>query len=205
MADLQDPNGADGEPHNLTEMLDRLEERTHRQEQISLSAMLEAVGRRSFGPVLLLCGLIPASPLSGIPGLPSIMAVLVFVAVAQMLAGRRHFWLPDSLLRRELSREKFCKAIRMLRRPARWIDRLLFPRLRFLTVGPAVYAIAVLCALIALTMPPLELIPFANTSTGIALSVFGLALISHDGLLVVLGVVAFAASIYLGTMAIIGG
>jgi hypothetical protein len=202
VADRQDHNGVDGQPQNLQDMLNRLEDRTQTQDEVSLGAMLEAVGRRSFGPVLLLCGLVPASPLSGIPGLPSVMAVLIFIVVAQILTGHHHFWLPESLLRRKVSRQKFCKAIRFLRVPARWIDRLLYPRLCFLTTGPAVYVIAAICALIALSMPPLELIPFANTTTGIAVSVFGLALVSHDGLLVVVGTIAFAASIYLGVSAV---
>ncbi|MCW8193928.1 exopolysaccharide biosynthesis protein [Proteobacteria bacterium 005FR1] len=191
--------------HNLEEMLDRLKQRTEMGDRVSVGAMLDAVGRRSFGPVLLFAGLIPASPLSGIPGLPSTMAVIVLLVVGQMLTGHEHFWLPQWLLRRRVSRKSFCKALNFMRQPARWVDKLLYPRLCVLTTGPAVYVIAFLCGLIALSMPPLELIPFANTTTGIAISVFGLALISRDGLLVILGLVAFTGSVYLGISALAGG
>jgi hypothetical protein len=205
VADNEQNAQPDEEMRNLEQLLDRLKQRTEMGDEVTLGDMLDAVGRRSFGPVLLLCGLIPASPLSGIPGLPSAMAILVLIVVGQMLTGHRHFWLPEWLLRRRISREKFCKSVDFMRKPARWVDKLLYPRLGVLTRGPAVYAIAFICGLIALVMPPLELVPFANTTTGIAISIFGLALISHDGLLVILGLIAFGGSIYLGVSALLGG
>lgn len=205
MADSDQQDSLDGEVHNLEQMLDRLRNQTDMGDEVSVGAMLDAVGRRSFGPVLLFAGLVPASPLSGIPGLPSAMAVLVLILVGQMLTGHRHFWLPGWLLRRQVSRKKFCKALDFMRKPARWVDKLLYPRLCVLTTGPAVYVIAAICGIISLIVLPLELVPFANTTTGIALSTFGLALISHDGLLVILGLVAFSGSVYLGLSALLGG
>lgn len=196
MLEDRNHNGSNHEEvHNLEQLLERLKHNSSEGDQVSIGAMLDAVGRRSFGPILLLCGIIPASPLSGIPGLPTFTAVLVFTVIIQLLTGHQHFWLPQWLLRRQVPRQKFTKAMDFLQTPARWIDRLLYPRLEFLTTGPAVYLIAIVCAFIAMLMPPLEIIPFANTTSGIALSVFGLALISHDGLLVILGVIAFAASL----------
>lgn len=190
------------ELHNLEEMLERLKRDTRSGDRVSIHDMLEAVGRRSFGPILLLCGLIPASPLSGVPGLPTFTAVLVFIVTIQLLTGHQHFWLPQWLLCRQVPRDKFCKALDFLQTPARWIDRLLHPRLEYLTQGVAVYVVAFICAIIAIMMPPLELIPFANTTTGIALAIFGLALISHDGLLVLLGFVVFIGSLVLGANAL---
>ena len=35
-------------------------------------------------------------------------------------------------------------------------------------------------------MPPLEIVPFANTTSGLALTAFGLALIAYDGVLITL-------------------
>lgn len=201
---LEDRESTDKkELHNLEELLERLKQDTSEGDHVSIGAMLNAVGRRSFGPILLLSGIIPASPLSGIPGLPTFTAILVFIVIIQLLTGHQHFWLPEWVLRRQVPKQKFRKALNFLQTPARWIDRLLYPRLEFLTEGLAVYAIGFICAIIALIMPPLELIPFANTTTGIALAVFGLALISHDGLLVIVGLIAFAASLMFGIQAVI--
>lgn len=194
---------AENELSNLEQLLDRLKYKTCKGERVSVGAMLDAVGRRSFGPILLFCGLIPASPLSGIPGLPTVTAILVFTVIIQLLTGHHHFWLPEWLLRRKIPTKRFIKALDFLRKPARWIDRFIHPRLEMLTTGMAVYAVAVACAIIALLMPPLELVPFANTTTGIALSIFGLALISHDGFLVLLGYGFFFATLGLAVNALI--
>jgi hypothetical protein len=197
-----DQSSTNRELQNLTQLLERLKHNIDPGDHVSVGTMLEAIGRRSFGPILLFCGLLPASPLSGIPGLPSVIALLVLIVIIQLLTGHHHFWLPEWLLRRTVPKDKFCKALDFLQKPAHWVDRLLHPRLEYLTEGPAVYIIALICAIIALIMPPLELVPFANTSSGIALSIFGLALISHDGLLALLGFIIFIASLILGASAL---
>lgn len=187
----------DDTPHNLEEMLDRLEEHTVESERVSVETMLNTVGRRSFGPIILLAGLIPASPLSGIPGVPSFCGILVLLVSLQLVLGQKYFWMPNWVLRRSVARSDLVRALEFLRRPARWVDRLLHTRFEWLTNGTASYLIAWFCIFIGLLMPPLEVIPFANTISGVALSIFGLALISHDGLLVILGMAVTGVAFYM--------
>lgn len=177
----------DREVTNLEKLLDRLGEAGEGCERVSLGAMLNAAGRRSFGPLLLVPGLIVLSPLSGVPGVSTTAAVVVLLIAGQLLLGRTYFWLPRSLLRRSAPQAKFERALRFLRPGAQLVDKLVRPRLIMLTHGAALYAIAAVCVVIAITMPPLEIVPFANTTSGAALTAFGLALIAHDGLFVLLG------------------
>jgi hypothetical protein len=97
-------------------------------ERVSVNAMLEAVGRRSFGPLISLAGLVTLSPVGDIPGVPTMVAVLVLLLSTQLLWGRSSFWLPGWLLRRSIARTKLTKSIGWLERPARFIDRFLRPR-----------------------------------------------------------------------------
>jgi hypothetical protein len=80
---------------------------------------------------------------------------------------------------------------------ARWVDRMVQPRLTLFTRGPALYANVLLCLLIALSMPPLELIPFANSINGAALAALGLALFAQDGVLALLAFAFSIGSLYL--------
>ncbi|ABC29551.1 probable exopolysaccharide synthesis protein [Hahella chejuensis KCTC 2396] len=187
----------DDKPHNLTQMLDRLEERSLSCERVSIETVLEVTGRRSFGPILLLAGLIPASPLSGVPGLPTLTALVVLPVIIQLLLGRRYFWQPSWVLRRSIDKDRFMQALNVLRKPALWVDRYVHPRLQVLTKGAAVYLVAIVCLGIIALMPPLELAPFANSLSGAALSLFGLALISHDGLLVLIGLILCGVTVAL--------
>jgi hypothetical protein len=46
-----------------------------------------------------------------------------------------------------------------------------------------VHVAAGLCVLVALTIPPLEVVPFAGAVPWVAIAAFGLALIVNDGIL----------------------
>jgi hypothetical protein len=70
---------------NLQGLTHRLDELSDENENIAFGKVIEAVGRRSFGPVLLATGLIVVTPLSGVPGLPTTTAILVFLVGIQLL------------------------------------------------------------------------------------------------------------------------
>lgn len=172
----------------LVELLEQLQHAGRNAETVSLEAILDCVGQRSFAPFLLVAGLITLAPLIGdIPGVPTLMAGLVALSAGQLLLGREHIWLPAWLLQRRTPRHRYVQALRWLMRPAGWVDKLLKPRLRRLTRPPAHLAVALTCLLIALAMPPMELIPFTANGAGLALTLFGLALFADDGLMALLG------------------
>ncbi len=168
---------------NLEQLLDKMEEAAEDHEQVSLGVVLESIGTRSLGPLLLLAGVVTFSPLSGIPGMPTVMAVLVLTIAVQLLLGRDHLWLPKRLLKRSISTNKLTKSIHWMRRPARFVDHWTKPRLKVLVKGPGSYLIAIICTLIGLGIPAMELVPFSASAAGAALTAFGLSLVSCDGLL----------------------
>ncbi|WP_240455685.1 exopolysaccharide biosynthesis protein [Halomonas faecis] len=187
----EQPNAAEMPEERLTglvSLIDRLKHAGRYDDSVSLEAILDCVGRRTFAPFLLIAGLITLAPLIGdIPGVPTLMASLVALTAAQLLLGREHLWLPRWLLARRASRQRYRQALEWLERPAGWVDRFLKPRLRRLTRPPAHLAVALTCLLIALAMPPMELIPFTANGAGLALTLFGLALFADDGLMALLG------------------
>jgi len=190
---------AKSSPRNLEQLLASLvrAERASADARVSVGELLDAAGQRSFGPLLLIPGLLVASPLSGIPGLPTTAAFFVLIIAAQLLMGRKSFWLPGWMLRREISQSRTDRALRFMQRPARLVDKCLRERLVTLTHGPAVYVIGAVSMLLAIAMPPLEIVPFASSVIGIVLASFGLALIARDGLLVAVGL---ACSVGGGTL-----
>ncbi|MEX1214484.1 exopolysaccharide biosynthesis protein [Saccharospirillum sp.] len=182
---------------NLEQLLDQIAEAEQQDDrQVSLEDVLSKVGRRSFGPVLLIVGLITMAPLVGdIPGVPTMMAVIVMLTAVQLLLGREYFWLPKWLLNRSIASDKLHKALGWSRKPAQFIDRLLRQRLVVLAQGKANYAIAVVCLIIAAAMPLMEVVPFSANGAGIGLTAFGLALIARDGLLSLIAFISTTATI----------
>lgn len=185
----------------LEDLLDRLaevgdgtsEEESGDEDPVSMGDMLDHVGRRSFGPLLLLAGLVIVAPIIGdIPTVPTMMAVVIFLVAGQLLMRRTRFWLPGWLTRRSVKRKRVRKAVEGLRRPTRWVDRLVRRRLPAVTGATGSMIIAATCVLLALAIPPMELVPFTATIAGVAVSGFGLALIAEDG---VAALVSFALTV----------
>ncbi|WP_150302778.1 exopolysaccharide biosynthesis protein [Pseudomonas saliphila] len=188
---------------NLQQLLDHLARLNRGRDEVSLRLVVESIGTRSFGPLLMLVGIILASPLSGIPGMATTMALFILLIAVQMLLGRNQFWLPQWLLSRSVKHDHLIKAISWVRPVARRIDAVLRPRLTVLVTNSAAYVIALICVLISIGLPMMEIIPFSASIVGLALTAFGLSLVVNDGLLVILAVVLVCATFGLAVVNIL--
>lgn len=177
------------DPANLQQVLDRISQSAADHRQVTFGDIIDTVGSRSFGPVLMTIGILLLSPLSGIPGVPTISGLLILFIAVQILVLDEGFWLPAWILERHLPSDKLLKGIRFLEPAATYIDARLHPRLTIVVRGPGSYLLGGICVAIACAMPLMEIIPFSATAAGFALTVFGLAMISLDGLLALLGMI----------------
>ena len=166
--------------------------------RVSVADLMDMLGERSFGPLLLVPSLIAVSPVGAIPGLPAITSVVIVLIAGQILLGHEHFWIPGWLARRSMDAHALERGLQKFRPVARFVDHLLRPRLVWLTDGVAFYAIALLCVLIGLITPILEAVPFVGgIPPNAALVAFSLAITARDGLWALLAFLFSAASIAL--------
>ena len=123
-------------------------------------------------------------------------AAMVTLAVSLQLAfGASHLWLPRVLLRLNVTRASIRAATGDgLRKWARRLDRVLQPRLVFLSETPFANAAGLLCALAAIATLPLSLIPLAPLIPGLAITLLGLGLFARDGFLLILSGVLIVAA-----------
>ena len=191
------------ELRNLEQLFTHIATLADHNGELSLGIVVESIGHRSFGPLLLIIGLTLSSPLSGIPGLTSISAAFIMLIAAQMLIGRRYFWLPHWLLDRSLNSRQVMTTVRWLMPSARMIDRLTRPRWLFLVSRSGSYMTAALCVCIAMIMPMFELVPFSASAVGVALAALGLALVAQDGLLALIAFAVIGATFGLALVNII--
>lgn len=183
---------------SVQELLDALEKLAKKEEDISLRNVLEGVGHRSFGPLLLLAGGIMAAPgIGDIPGVPTGVGIFTLLVAAQMLLRRNHVWLPRWLLERSITDERLARTIAWLRKPAGYLDLVVRKRLVAFTNKAGSLAISATCSVIALFTPLMEVVPFSANLAGAAVATFGLSLVAHDGLLAVIAFVLTAILIAL--------
>ena len=166
--------------------------------RLSIADLVDALGNRSFGPLLLLPSLILVTPISGIPGAPTFGALVIVLVAGQMLLGSRQLWLPEFIRNRTLPAEKLRKGLAALKPAAGLIDRMVGRRLMFLTKRPFGLMLAALCIALALAMPPLEFVPMSSTILAAAVFLLALALTVQDGALALLAVLLTGGAIVLG-------
>jgi hypothetical protein len=183
-------------PKNLEQVLDCLcEAKSDDDGQLSIASILQTIGCRSFAPVLLFAALVMSAPVIGdIPGVPVLAGLLIGLVAVQLLFHRDHVWLPQWLLRRSASRKKVARAVDKLRKPARFVDRYLRPRLVSLTEGVLGKLILAVSLLISAATPFMEFVPFSANVAGAALTAFGLALLAKDGVFALVAYVFTAAT-----------
>jgi len=193
--DEETPEGTGGAPRNFGQLIDRIGAVAITRERVRLATLLDALGSRAYGPVLLLVGMILFSPLSGIPGVPTLMGIALLIISLQMLLGRGSLWLPGWLLSRSVSSTRLVRTLNRLRGPAARIDWFLRRRLLHLVSGGGTVLVAMCSLTLACLMPLMEVVPFSATAAGVAVLLFGLGLVAADGVFVLLGL------IYLGGVA----
>jgi hypothetical protein len=174
----------------------------HGRGQITVQEILNRIGRRSFGPVLLVLGLIGVSPVSNIPGVVAVLATIDILVAGELLIGMDHVWIPGFIARRSMNAAKVKRLLEKMRRTAGGIDGLLRPRLTFLTQGPFYYALAATCLVVALALPVIELIPLAGVIPNAALVALALAMTAHDGLWALIALGFTATSGYFTALAL---
>jgi hypothetical protein len=164
---------------------------------VSVGDIMTVVGRRSFGPLLLIVGLFSISPATILPGMTWFAAALSLVLSLQLALGARHPWLPAGLLRICVPRDTLRAATTDgLRKWARRLDLILRPRLVLLSEPPFANGAGLFCAAAAIATFPLGLIPAAPLAPGVAITIIGLGLFARDGVILLIGGAIVGAAIW---------
>ena len=147
--------------------------------------------REGLAPVVTLLTLPVLIPLP--PGVSMVLALPLLFAAPQMMIGRRDLWLPKGLACQAIDRERLQKGVE---RVLPWIERLervVKPRLTFLTGHAGAAAAGAVCTVMAMVLVlPL---PFANLFPALTVLLFSLGLTRRDGLAVIAGCLAMAVAV----------
>ncbi len=161
----------------------------------TLGEIVALLGKRSFGIVLVLFGLPNLLP---IPGLPILCGVIVGVVAFQMLLGKDSLLLPNWLASRKVNRRDLLKVLDKAEPSLRWFERVMRPRLLFLTGSIAQQGLGLVVLLLALAlMSPIPF--FGGIAPGVAVTLFGLAMTERDGIFVIAGGVATVLALLITT------
>ena len=165
-------------------------------EHLPLGQILQGLREGAFGVFLFIAILPSFIPVPGIGG--AVSSPLVWLIGVQMMCGVSRPWLPGFIARRGPKRSTVHRFLHKLDRPLRQLDRMLKPRLSLLTQPyPARLFTGLLLLLVGvlLSLP----IPFTNYLFAFEILLFALALLEHDGALMLFNwLAAIAASVFFG-------
>lgn len=157
------------------------------QDRISMGDILDAVHERGFGFILFVIALPMALPLPVPPGVNILLASPLILLTAQQAIGRRTIWLPQKILNKSVTREKFQNIVQGC---LPWLKRMEFfirPRMGFITQGLFSNLIGLFGLIMALSVCiPL---PLTNTVPSLGIALMALGVIMRDGLAVIAGMV----------------
>lgn len=186
----------------LSALIGKLKARTETGEDVSLGLIQKVAGTRAAGPMLLLPSLIVISPLSAIPGVPTIVGLNTILVAGQIALGRDRLWLPKWLTSRSLPSKHGEKLLNFLQPVGKAADKVVKPRAQS-SVGPLFRRLgAAVCVMVGCIMPLLEVIPFTSTWAASIIAVYALAITARDGFLalawiaLVLGMASLAWMIF---------
>jgi hypothetical protein len=155
--------------------------------------------------IVLLCVpfLFPVS----VPGLS--MPFGLAIALCGLRLGLGHkLWMPDFLLRREVSTEVLTKLVGGAATFYRRVEKLVKPRMHFLQRWPGMlnllgFMIMIGGILLSLPIPPP--FPLTNTIPGLAIIFMALGLMERDGVCILIGYAfALLAVVYIGLIFLLG-
>jgi len=152
------------------------------EKKIILGELLDKVGERSHGALILVPALIALLPTGGIPTVPTIMATLIVLIALQMAFSPEHIWLPRRIRLFSISSSKLQDSLSRFRPYAGKLSWLFSARMTFINEKPFLYLIVLALMAMAATMPFLELLPFAAAAPSFVMTVIGLGLTTDDGL-----------------------
>jgi hypothetical protein len=162
-------------------------------ERMRLQDVIDGLGERSFGFLLLLFGVACAiAP----PGFATILAIPLMIFGLQMLARYRTPWLPRSIAERSFLKSDLEKTILRAVPAMRWVETICKPRFEFLigSLGERFLGILVFILAVIIALPG----PGTNFPPGVAIAFMSIAIIERDGLLVMAGVVGSGVALYIG-------
>jgi hypothetical protein len=189
-----DPQGDD----QLAGLLDDLDALLGEKDRVSLGEIIDTLGARGFGPLLVTLSAFLILPVGMIPGTPGLVAIVLVLIGLQMLIGQKRLWAPVGLRNRTISAEVLRLSIARARPIARRLRPVLMPRYYglldnglILTTAAAIFiATGVVIFLIGF-------IPGLPFVLSIHVLLIGLGMTARDGIITALGFAAIGPAVWI--------
>jgi hypothetical protein len=161
---------------------------------LTLREAIVVLGVRAYTLLLIMLSLPFITPIP-VPGLSTLFGLAVGLIALRLMLGQKP-WLPEKVLSRPIPPGFFGKVFTFAAGIIRFLEKLLRPRLTFLTDTTVLYRAhaALMVVAAAALLLPLP-IPFTNTFPAWVIILVAAGLLERDGFFILSGYVVFAAGV----------
>jgi hypothetical protein len=171
--------------------------------RVRLRELVNALGDRAFGLLLLIFSLPNAVGLGTIPGLSTVFGVPQIFLAIQMVLGWHKPWLPDWLLEKSLARSDFQTIVDKSTPYLQRAEKVLQPRWPVMSS----YFAERLLGLVFLALATIVALPIpgGNWPPAVAMAFLSIGLVERDGLYVTIGLGVAVLAVALAGAIVLGG
>ena len=155
-------------------------------DKVTIKDFIVSMESGGFGLIIMIFSIpliIPILP----PPLPSILAVPLLIFAIQMICGLKSPKLPKILSDLSIKRVTLALAVEKTSPYIKKIEKLLRPRIIFLTEG--IFEKILGCFVLLFTIAILIPLPFTNLIPASGIAVISFGLIGRDGLMIIIGII----------------
>ena len=191
---LDQPDASESDPmlrETASQVLHRLS-LDKPEDKVTFGAMLDALGERGFGLLLIVMAVPNLLPFPGVPGVSFMTGMAILYIAIQLMLARDEPALPTWISGKSFTRGQLARFIVKTGPFLRWLEKPIRPRWTPVVAGFGERLIGFVALLHAITLAlP---IPMGNLPQAVALILFALALIELDGLMAIFGYLASIAA-----------
>jgi hypothetical protein len=172
------------------------------EDRVTFGEMLDVLGERSFGLLLILMAVPNLLPFPGVPGVSFVTGMAILYIALQLMLATNEPALPAWIRAKSFTRGQLSRFIVKTSPFLRWLEKPIRPRWTPVVAGSGERLIGFVALIHAVTLAlP---IPMGNLPQAVALILFALALLELDGLMAVLGYLASIAAFAWLTAVVLG-
>lgn len=162
--------------------------------RVTIGQLKDTLADRAFAILMLIFALPNLVPIP-IPGISVFLGIPLILLSFQLASGRKAPWFPLWLSRKSISDKDLSKIFSYIMPYLVKLEKVLRPRFGFLVKPYAERIIAGLCFIMAIliALP----IPLGNWFPAFSICLFSLAILEHDGVFCLLGIIAVCISLIL--------
>ena len=190
--DVSAPDDGHGKTKAKPSRLSDIVKSIDTQQDVTIGQLVDSLGERAFGALMFIFAVPNIIPTP--PGTSAILGLPLVILTYQVMMGRQSLWLPQTVRKRQISRNMLQTFVSKVLPVMGRLERILRPRFGFIVSSDLAERV------IGLVAFPLALIlflpiPFGNIPPAAAIACLALGLAERDGLAVLLGYVLSAVSV----------